>query len=162
MAAPSAAPVTDPHAALKAGQRLTTAHEVKLQLARDYPAGALGWVDDLQWAKSPVRVPLAQIDRSTGDTNWADAEKDKRKIAAFAVRIRAGVRKPAVAVRTPGTRLLRLIDGHTRALACAALGQPLTVWVGTAKTAHGPWEDTHARKSNPASDTAGTKDGNQL
>src|ERR1700733_14948287 len=153
----SEAPVSLVHAAIVPGKRLTIAQEVKLQLARDYPPGALGWVDQLSWS-GPTRVPLDQIDRSPGgsDTNWADAEKDKRKIAEFATRLRAGVKKPIVVVRTPGTRLLRAVDGHTRVLASMAIGQPVTAWVGTASTAHGDWENTHSRQANPpAKDMAG-------
>jgi hypothetical protein len=148
VAAPSVQPVSDAHAPLATPQKLTTAQEVRLQLARDYPPGALAWVDDLAWAPQPVMVPLRQIDRSTSDPNWALAAKDKPKIAAFVARIRSGTRKPVVAVRRPGTALLRLVDGHTRALACAALGQPVTAWVGTAKTATGPWDDVHSRQAN--------------
>lgn len=140
--------VSDPHAPLATAQKLTTAQEVKLQLARDYPPGALSWVDDLTWAPGPVMVPLRQIDHSSSDPNWANAAKDRPKIAAFVARIRSGTRKPVVAVRRPGTKLLRLVDGHTRALACQALGQPVTAWVGTAKTASGPWDQVHSRQAN--------------
>lgn len=141
-------PVSDAHAPLATPQKLTTAQEVKLQLARDYPAGALGWVDDIQWAQAPQMVPLRQVDMTDGDTNWALARKDKAKIAAFIARIRSGTRKPVVLIRTPGPGKLRAVDGHTRILSCAALGQPVTAWVGTAKTATGPWADVHSRKTN--------------
>ena len=148
MAAPSAAPVSDPHAALKPHQRLTTAQEVKLQLARDYPPGALAWVDKIQWQQSPVRVPVDRIDRTTGDTDWNAAASDKPKIAAFASRIRAGVRKPIVLIRHPDSKLLFAVDGHTRVLASAAIGEPVTAWVGTSKTADGGWRTVHRRKTN--------------
>ena len=148
MAAPSVQPVSDAHAPLATPQKLTTAQEVKLQLARDYPPGALGWVDDIQWGKAPQLVPLRQIDMTDGDTNWALARKDKLKIAAFVARIRAGTRKPIVLIRHPGSKLLLAVDGHTRCLASAALGQPVTAWVGTAKTATGPWASVHSRKAN--------------
>lgn len=148
MTASSSAPVNDPHAPLATPQKLTTAQEVRLQLARDYPPGSLGWVDDLSWQPQPVMVPARQLDRSSDDPNWALAAKDRLKVASFMSRIRSGVRKPVVAVRRPGTPLLRLIDGHTRALACIALGQPVTAWVGTAKTPTGPWDETHRRKAN--------------
>lgn len=147
MAASSAQPVSDAHAPLAVPRKLTTAQEVKLQLARDYPPGALSWVDDIVWQPSPVLVPLRQVDQTAGDANWALARRDKAKIAAFMSRIRSGVRKPVVAVRRPGSGLLRLVDGHTRALACIALGQPVTAWVGTARTATGPWDDVHARQA---------------
>lgn len=148
MAVPSVQPVSDAHAPLATPQKLTVAQEVKIQLARDYPPGSLRWVDDLAWQPQPVMVPARQLDRSDDDPNWACAAKDKLKVAAFIARLRSGVRKPVVAVRRPGTPLLRLVDGHTRALACIALGQPVTAWVGTAKTTTGPWDDVHARRSN--------------
>ena len=148
MTAPSAAPVTDLHAALKPNQRLTTAQEVKLQLARDFPPGALGWVDNITWQPSPVRVPVDRIDRTTGDTDWNAAASDKAKIAAFATRIRTGIRKPIVLIRHPDSKLLFAVDGHTRVLASAAIGEPVTAWVGTSKTADGGWRTVHRRKTN--------------
>ena len=138
-------PVSDAHAPLATPQKLTTAQEVKLQLARDYPPGSLGWVDDLAWSKSPVQVPTAMLDRA-GDPNWALAAKDKPKVASMVSALRGGARKPVVAVRRPGTRLLRLVDGHSRALASIALGRPVTAWVGTAKTATGDWDGVHSRQ----------------
>jgi ParB-like chromosome segregation protein Spo0J len=88
-------------------------------------------------------VPVNQLDRNAGD--WS-AARDKRKVAAFAKRIAAGWAKPCVAIRRPGTRLLYLVDGHTRAAACAQIGQPLTAWVGTADSAHGAWESAHRKQ----------------
>jgi len=120
----------------------SVADRVKAQLQGDYPAGALSWVDGISWA-GPVRVPLGQVDRTAGDWSAAD---DKRKVAAFAKRIGAGWAKPVVAIRRPGQRLLYLVDGHTRAVACAQAGQPLTAYVGSAPAAHGGWEATHARQ----------------
>jgi hypothetical protein len=144
---PSVQPVSDAHAPLAVPQKLTTAQEVKLQLARDYPAGSLGWVDDLAWTDAPVQVPTRQLDRGN-DPNWALAAKDRLKVASMVSSLRAGARKPVVAIRRPGTSLLRLVDGHSRALASIALGWPVTAWVGTAKTATGDWDLVHARKAN--------------
>lgn len=147
MAAPSGVqPVSDAHAPLATPQKLTTAQEVKLQLARDYPAGSLGWIDDLAWREGPVQVPTALLDRA-GDPNWALAAKDKLKIASMVSALRSGAQKPLVAIRRPGTKLLRLVDGHSRAWACVALGRPVTAWVGTSKAATGPWDDVHARQN---------------
>ena len=147
MAVPSVQPVSDAHAPLATPQKLTVAQEVKLQLARDYPPGSLGWVDDLAWTATPVQVPTRQLDRGN-DPNWALAAKDRLKVASMVSSLRAGARKPVVAIRRPGTRLLRLVDGHSRALASIALGRPVTAWVGTAKTATGDWDLVHARKAN--------------
>src|ERR1017187_7608942 len=128
--------LADSSAALKTSPGTSIADRVKAQLQRDSPPGALSWVDDLAWS-GPARVPLGQIDKAAGDWSAAD---DKRKVNSFARRISAGWKKPVVAIRRPGTRLLYLVDGHTRATACAQIGQPVTAWIGTAKTPHGPWE----------------------
>lgn len=148
MAAPDVQPVSDAHAPLATQQRLTTAQEVRLQLARDYPAGALAWVDAIHWQAQPVMVPLRQVDMTSGDTDWAAAKRDKAKIAAFVARIRSGVRKPIVLIRHPGSTLLFACDGHTRILSSQALGQPVTAWVGTSKTDDGGWRTMHSRKTN--------------
>ncbi len=148
MAVPAVQPVSDAHAPLATPQRLSTAQEVKLQLARDYPPGGLTWVDGIRWTKSPVLVPLRQVDRSDGDPNWALAAKDRLKIASMVARIRSGVRKPVVLIRHPGSPKLFAVDGHSRMLASAALGMPVTAWVGTSKTDDGDWRTVHARRSN--------------
>jgi len=147
VAVPSVQPVSDAHAPLATPQKLTTAQEVKLQLARDYPPGSLGWIDEVQWRPQPVMVPTRQINRD-GDPNWALAAKDKAKVAAFIARIRSGINKPVVLVKTPGSKLMRAVDGHTRILSCIALGQPVAAWVGTAKTDTGDWDLVHQRKTN--------------
>jgi hypothetical protein len=143
-----ASPVSDPHAPLAMARKLSAPEEVRLQLARDYPPGALAWVDDLQWVANPVQVPTSQLDRSDSDPNWKLAGADKRKIASMVSAMRSGARKPIVVVRRPGTKLLRLVDGHSRALASIALGRPVTAWVGTAKTDQGPWDQLHSRQSS--------------
>lgn len=145
MAAPTASPVTDPHASPAVKGKLSTADQVKRQLARDYPPGALSWVDSLTWT-GPVQVPVGQVDRSTGTAEWSAAAKDTAKLALFRHKIAGGFRKPIVLVRTPGGGKLFAVDGHSRTLACTALRIPVTAWVGTAATAHGPWEQAHSRQ----------------
>lgn len=139
--------VADPEAALATPGKLTTAQEVKLQLSRDYPAGALSWVDDLTWAAKPAMVPIRRIDMASGNTDWSNARADKSKIAAFIARIRSGIRKPIILVRHPGSPLLFAADGHTRVLANQALGQPVAAWIGTSKTADGPWRTMHEKQA---------------
>lgn len=134
--------LADSAAALKLPAGTPIADLVKAQLGRDYPPGALGWVDGLTWT-GPVRVPVSQVDRTAGDWSAAD---DKRKVAVFARRISAGWKKPVVAIRRPGNRLLYLVDGHTRAAASEQAGVPVAAWVGTAKTAHGDWEVAHRKQ----------------
>jgi len=146
VAVSSAQPVSDAHAPLATPQKLTTAQEVKLQLARDYPVDALGWIDDIAWRPSPLQVPTSQLDRSPTDPNWALAAKDKIKIASMVSSLRSGARKPIVLIKHPGSAKLFAVDGHSRALASIALGHPVTAWVGTAKTVDGAWRQTHARE----------------
>jgi hypothetical protein len=153
----AAAPVADSSAALKTPPSTPVADRVKAQLARDYPPGALSWVSGLSW-QGPQQVPVMQIDRSTGDTKWSDAAADKRKVELFRKRITGGFRKPVVLIRMPGRRLLFAMDGHTRILACTALGVPVTAWIGTAKTDAGPWLKAHDRQlaiDAPAVELAG-------
>lgn len=145
-----AAPVSDPHAPLATPRKLTAAEEVKLQLARDYPPGALGWVDDLTWAAGPQTVPLSQIDRAGPD--WELAARNRRKIAEMIARVRAGARKPVVLVRYPGSAKLFAVDGHSRLLSDIALGLPATAWVGTSKTATGDWRTVHGRQHAGSAD----------
>lgn len=140
------AALADSAAALKLPQGTPIADLVKAQLKRDYPAGALGWVDGLSWTNGPVNVPVSQIDQSRGDTDWKAASANKLKIQSMRKRILAGWRKPVVLVRTPNNRLLFAVDGHSRVLASAAIGQPVTAWVGTAKTSSGDWTLTHRRQ----------------
>lgn len=137
--------LADPSAALKTPAPDDIAARVTAQLARDYPPGALSWVSTLQW-QGPQQVPVTQIDRTAGKADWDAAAADKAKIQAMRKRIGAGFRKPVVAIRTPGTRLLYLMDGHSRAIASAELGVPVTAYIGTAKTAAGPWTGAHARQ----------------
>ena len=137
--------LADSSAALKTSPGTSIADRVKAQLQRDYPPGALSWVDDLAWS-GPTRVPLTQIDKTSGDTEWSAAAADKLKLQRFQKRIAAGWRKPVVLVRSPGSPRMFAVDGHTRILSCEALGQPVTAWVGTAKTATGPWRKVHSRQ----------------
>jgi hypothetical protein len=140
-----AAPVADPSAALKMPAPQSIADKVKAQLAGDYPPGALDWCSDLAW-QGPVRVPLAQVDRTAGKADWDAAAADKAKIQGMAKRIRAGWAKPVVLVRAKGAARLFAVDGHSRLLACGSIGQPVTAWIGTAQTATGGWQSAHARQ----------------
>jgi hypothetical protein len=138
--------LADSSAALKTSPGASIADRVKAQLQRDYPPGALDWVDDMASWTGPVRVPVMQIDKTSGDTEWSAAAADKLKLQRFQKRVAAGWRKPVVLIRAPGSSRLFAVDGHTRILSCEALGQPVTAWVGTAKTATGPWRKVHSRQ----------------
>ena len=129
--------------AAPAGQ--STADRVLAQLGGDYPPAALSWVRGLTWT-GPVQVPTSQLDRSATSPEWAAAAADKTKLAQFKQRINGGFRKPVILVRTPGKRLLYVVDGHTRATACQALGIPVTAFIGTAATATGGWVGFHSKQ----------------
>ena len=144
-------PVADTMPGSKRPASASIAGRVTEQLHRDYPPNALSWVTSLSWA-GPASVPAGQVDRTTGDTEWSAAAADKAKLQRMRTRISAGWKKPVILIRRPGQRLLFSMDGHSRILACAALGVPVTAYIGTAKTAHGEWERTHARQL--ASDAA--------
>jgi hypothetical protein len=137
--------VTDPSATLKAPPATDIAAKVTAQLQRDYPPGALSWIATLKWT-GPTRVPVTQIDRTTGTTDWKAAAADKAKLALFRTKIGAGFRKPVILIRHPGSARLFAVDGHSRVIASADLHLPVAAYVGTATTAHGPWEQAHSRQ----------------
>jgi hypothetical protein len=148
--------IADPAASLKAPAATDIAAKVTAQLARDYPPGALSWVSSLTWT-GPTRVPVTQIDRTTGTADWKAAAADKAKLALFRTKIGAGFRKPVILIRHPGSARLFAVDGHSRVIASADLHLPVAAYVGTAATAHGPWELTHSRQlanDTPAIDLA--------
>jgi 2'-5' RNA ligase len=143
--------LADSAAALKLPAGTPIADLVKAQLQRDYPPGALGWLTLLAWS-GPVRVPLTQIDRTAGKSEWDAAAADKAKQQLFRKKIASGFRKPVVLVRPAGGGRLFAVDGHSRICASDSLGLPVSAYIGTAKTAHGPWEVAHSRQL--ANDTA--------
>ena len=145
MTAASASPVTDPQAPSGSTAAPGIADKVRAQLLGDYPSSALSWIDGIRWT-GPAQVPVSQVDRTAGTTDWSAAAKDRAKLALFQHKIAGGFRKPVVLIRRPGNPKLFAVDGHTRVLACMALGVPVAAWVGTAATAHGPWEVAHARQ----------------
>lgn len=121
------------------------ADRVTAQLQRDYPPDALSWVADLQWS-GPRSVPAGQIDQKAGDTEWSAAAADKVKLQSFRKRIQAGWRKPVILVRTPGASKLFAVDGHSRVLASAQAGVPVTAYIGIASADTGPWRQAHSRQ----------------
>lgn len=109
------------------------------QLSRNYRPEGIGWVRDLQWVKVSG-VPLDDIDWEHLDT-WAAAH-DHHHVDRFEHKIRAGHEPhPVVMVQVPGSRTLKVIDGHHRSLARKRLGQPVPAYVGLADSdaATAPW-----------------------
>jgi hypothetical protein len=137
--------LADPSATLKTPAKDDIAARVTAQLQRDYPPGALSWISGLSWT-GPVQVPVTQIDRTHGDTDWQAAAADKAKLQVMRKRIGAGWKKPVILVRAKGAARLFAVDGHSRVLSCEALGLPVTAYIGTASAAHGGWEVAHDRQ----------------
>lgn len=122
------------------------ADRVRAQLSGDYPPSALSWVSSVSW-DGPVQVPATQIDFASGQADWDAAAAAKAKLQVFRKRLQArGWWKPAVVLRLPGSPRLLVVDGHTRITAAKALGIPVLAYVGTARTATGPWSGLHSQQ----------------
>jgi 8-oxo-dGTP pyrophosphatase MutT (NUDIX family) len=102
------------------------------QLAANYRLEGIGWVRDMTWT-GPQQIPLDRIDWDHLDA-WSAAHDDTR-VADFEHRIQAGGHvNPIVTVQVPGDPLLKVIDGHHRALGYKRLGRPAVAYVGHADT----------------------------
>jgi 8-oxo-dGTP pyrophosphatase MutT (NUDIX family) len=106
------------------------AEHVYLQLARNFPAAAIGWVRRARWI-GPVWVPWDRIDTDDRD-KWA-ASRQPAKVDEFAAQIRdhAGHVAPSVLVQEPAGGRAFIVDGHHRALAREKLGQKVLAYVGS-------------------------------
>lgn len=116
---------------------------VRQQLSGDYPPDALSWLPTVTWS-APTLVPLSSFDLH-GIADWPTWD-DKEKIRTFIDKIQAGWHKPIVAIKTPGSRYLTPIDGHTRLSVYWKLKRPVLAWVGKAHAQRGPWEDFHQQQ----------------
>jgi len=120
------------------------------QMARAFPASAIGWVKDSATWQGPQQVPLDQIDMSDRD-QW-DASKEPGKVARIAAKMRRAPKngqqpKPAVLVRWPGSQKDVPVDGHHHILAAVQDGQHF-VWayVGHVPQERGDWLTTASRE----------------
>lgn len=116
------------------------------QLLEDYPAWACAWVRACSW--SLVEIPQDQIDKRHRD-DWR-ASKDGT-IPSYVEKLKEGVRKPAIVVKTPGNDLDLVVDGHHRELAHEALGLPLLAYRAVVPVDHGPWLELHAMQKKGSS-----------
>jgi hypothetical protein len=123
----------------------STADDVREQLSEDYPDEATAWVADAQW-DGPKAVPLVDLDFSN-EKHWR-ATAEPEKIHKFAKKIEKGKLKPIIAVKTPGSDKLVIVDGHHRALAYRALGRPATAYVGKVSAHEGPWQEMHSSQTH--------------
>jgi uncharacterized protein len=121
------------------------------QLLDDYPVNKLGWILGMHW-HGPVEIPLDQIDTENRD-KWRASHDGK--LESFKDKIKDGVRKPAILVKTPGSDKYIIVDGHHRFLGHEALGLPLLAYFAEVHVKNGPWDELHAaqkkNKSGPAS-----------
>ena len=116
------------------------------QTAASYPPEAMGWMHHATWT-GPVRVPLDHIQPQLAWMEGADPDH----VADFVKRRQAGKKlKPLLLVKTPGSDLLQLVDGHHRYLAEAELGEAPRAWIGTVSEDHGPWEQMHEHQFSPS------------
>jgi 8-oxo-dGTP pyrophosphatase MutT (NUDIX family) len=113
---------------------------VKSQMSSNFPAFSMKWMKDARWT-GPVLIPANLFDTSDEKT-WA-ASHEPGKVREIKGKIKAGEMKPIVAVRTPGSNKLRIVDGHHHYFASRELGHPILAWVGTVGQNSGPWDDMH-------------------
>lgn len=130
-----------------------TEERVEHQLLEDYAPDVIEWIKLAKWS-GPKMVPLDQIDFSSRK-RWR-ATKEPDKVHLFAKKIKKGELKPIILVKTPGSDLYRIMDGHHRTLACEELGRPVLAYIGKVDKDAGPWDEMHAsQRSAPSLDAKG-------
>lgn len=120
-------------------------------LKPNYPEGSLGWIHTLPWS-GPTELPASAFDTASAGT-WAAAH-EKEKVNHFRQQIQQGHHKPVVAVKIPGSNLLRVVDGHHHFLANKEEGMPVPTYIGHADQNSGPWDEMHLHQkvsNNPYS-----------
>ena len=123
------------------------AREVYEQLLEDYPAWACAWVLAGKWL--PVqRIPLEDIDFSNRD-KWRASHDGT--IPSYVEKIKSGIMKPAIYVKTPGNPKFVPVDGHHRTLAYESMGEPVPAYVLETHSDHGPWLELHAMQKKGSS-----------
>lgn len=116
---------------------------VESQLAPDYPQNSMDWMSGARW-EGPVEMPISSLDFQN-EHSWA-AHHEPEKVDKFAKKIRQGKLKPIVAVKVPGSKKLRIVDGHHHALAYRKTGVSPVVWIGHVKSGTGPWDEMHSHQ----------------
>jgi hypothetical protein len=140
----AALPAAGGHAAPALAKK-DAAAKVYEQVSRDYPPAAMAWMHHAAWT-GPVNVPLDHVQPMM---QWMDGA-DPDHVAEFVQRRQAGKKlKPVLLVKTPGSPMLLLVDGHHRYLAEAELGEPVRAWIGTVDADHGDWEVMHDFQLEP-------------
>lgn len=120
-----------------------TGSKVFEQLAGDYPPEWCAWALHAAWM-GPMAVKADAIDM-TGYGNGAKFGRTEAELAHWHKQIekKGRVRKPAVLVKTPGSNLLQIVDGHGRTAASADHDVPVWAYVGVVQADHGDWDLMH-------------------
>lgn len=124
---------------------------VQRQMSENFPKHSMHWMKDAVWT-GPVTVPSDMLDFSNENT-WA-ASHEPEKVKAFTKKIKSGVLKPIVTVKTPGSNKLKIVDGHHHALAYREVGHDPLVYIAHVDQDTGPWDTMHSQQEyddNPAS-----------
>lgn len=116
---------------------------VKRQMAPNFPKSSMGWMKHAAW-EGPRMVPTEMFD-TADESSWA-ASHEGAKVNDFVKKVKEGEHKPIVAVKTPGSNRLRIIDGHHHYLAYRKLAYPAPVYIAHVHADTGPWDEMHAHQ----------------
>ncbi len=115
-------------------------------MADDYNEKDIEFVKHIPWI-GPVELPLSALDFSNKD-NW-QATQDEDNVDKFADKMQDGFSKPIVVVNNPSNdNKMTIVDGHHRALAALQNGTPISAYVGSVGSNHGPWDKLHAKQAD--------------
>lgn len=129
------------------------AEHVYLQMAKNFPPGAIAWVKRARWI-GPIWVPWDRVD-TDDEESWAASHQPDR-VGEFVRNIRAhgGHTAPSVLVQEPGSNRAFIVDGHHRALARRKLGQKVLAYVGNIEPRDRKAAlETHSHQIHSGSDT---------
>jgi hypothetical protein len=120
-------------------------NEVVDQLSKDYPEKSLDWVKENKWT-GPQLIHVMDVDFSNYKT-WRAAHEPE-KINKFKKKIKKGVIKPVILVKTPKNEKYIIADGHHRSLAYRELGGSVVAYVTNVDRETGPWDEFHSMQGN--------------
>jgi SPP1 gp7 family putative phage head morphogenesis protein len=102
--------------------------KVMAQLEENFPAQALEWVSQAEWA-GPLLISLNLVDFHDMETWSAFHEPDRVEHFEHLIQ-EGGEFNPVVMIKVPGHEKYRVVDGHHRALAFLRLNRPVKAWTG--------------------------------
>ena len=127
--------------------------DVLEQLREDYPEESLDWVKENKWT-GPKMIHTSDIDYSNYHT-WRAAHEPE-KVHKFKKKIKKGIMKPVILVKTPENQKYIIIDGHHRSMAYRELGHSVVAYVTHVNEETGPWDTFHSKQIK--NDTGGGTD----